>query len=144
MKTLKTSILGLLMLVAFAAAKASPVKIYDDTKLTVNYAVNTYVDAISLGNYKEMTALLDDNLKYSIERGTKTMVFNKAQFLESIKGDQGVKQDCEVSTSVNDSTPDVTIVKVEMKYADFTRTNYVTMVNSAKGWKITNIYSSFK
>ncbi|WP_295653390.1 nuclear transport factor 2 family protein [uncultured Mucilaginibacter sp.] len=143
MKTLKTTILGLLMLVAFGAAKANVVKL-DDSKLTVNYAVNTYVDAVSLGNYKELSSLLDDNLKYSIERGNKTLVFNKAQLLESFKQEQGVKQDCEVSTSVNDSTPDVTIVKVEMKYADFTRTNYVTLVNSAKGWKITNIYSSFK
>jgi len=133
------------MLVAFGAANAKSI-VYDDgtNNATVNYVVNTYVDAVSLGNYKVLGALLDDNLKYSVERGSKTLVFNKAQLLESFKQDQGIKQDCQVSTSVNDSTPDVTIVKVELKYAEFTRTNYVTMVNSAKGWKITNIYSSFK
>jgi hypothetical protein len=144
MKTLKTTILALLIVVSFGAAKANTIYNNNDDRMSVNYAVNTYVSAISRGHVKELNNLLDDNLKYSIERGKKTLVFSKAEYLESLKADQGVEQDCLVTTTVNDTTPDVTIVKVDMKYADFTRTNYVTLTNSSKGWKVTNIYSTFK
>jgi len=144
MKTLKTTILALLIVVSFGAAKADTIYNNNDDRMSVNYAVNTYVSAISRGHVKELNNLLDENLKYSIERGKKTLVFNKAEYLESLKADQGVEQDCLVTTTVNDTTPDVTIVKVDMKYADFTRTNYVTLTNSSKGWKVTNIYSTFK
>jgi hypothetical protein len=144
MKTLKTTILALLIVVSFGAAKADSIYNNNDDRMSVNYAVNTYVSAISRGHIKELNNLLDENLKYSIERGKKTLVFNKAEYLESLKADQGVEQDCLVTTTVNDTTPDVTIVKVDMKYAEFTRTNYVTLTNSSKGWKVTNIYSTFK
>ncbi len=144
MKTLKTIAAALLIVVTFGAAKANTIYNNNDDRMSINYSVNTYVNAISRGNVKELTNLLDDNLKYSIERGSKTMVFNKAQYVESLKADQGVEQDCLVTSTITDTTPDVTIVKVDLKYAEFTRTNYVTLTNSAKGWKVTNIYSTFK
>jgi hypothetical protein len=144
MKTLKTTIAALLIVMAFGAAKANTIYNNNDDRMSVNYAVNTYISAISRGHVKELNSLLDENLKYSIERGTKTLVFNKAEYLEAIKADQGVEQDCLVTSTVNETTPDVTIVKVDLKYASFTRTNYVTLTNSAKGWKVTNIYSTFK
>ena len=72
------------------------------------------------------------------------MVYNKQQTAEAFEEDADVQQDCVVTTTVNNSNPDVTIVKVELQYVDCIRTNYVTMTNSAQGWKITNIYSTFK
>ncbi|MBW4888158.1 nuclear transport factor 2 family protein [Mucilaginibacter sp. HMF5004] len=144
MKTLKATILGLLIVMTFGAAKANSIYNNNDDKMSVNYAVNVYVDAISRGHVKELAPLLDDNLKYSIEQGSKTVVFSKSEFLESLKADQNVEQNCLVTTTVNESTPDVAIVKVDMKYAGFTRTNFVTLTNSSKGWKVTNIYSKFK
>lgn len=144
MKTLKATILAFLVVLAFGAAKAKTVYPNTDDKTSVTYAVNTYVSAISQGKIKELNNLLDDNLKYSMERGSQKLVLDKAQYIESLKNNQNVEQDCLVTSTITESTPDVTLVKVEMKYAEFTRINYVTMVNSSKGWKITNIYSTFK
>ena len=144
MKTLKITILGLLMIATFGAAKANTVKHGGNDMVSANYTINTYVGAISRGRVKDMTDLLGDNLKYSIQRGNKVLVFNKSQYVESAKNDQNLQQDCLVTTTVAESTSDVMIVKVDMKYADVTRTNYVTLINSDNGWKITNIYSVFK
>ena len=144
MKTIKITIIGLLLLVTFGAAKANTVKDGGNEMVSVNYSINTYVSAISRGRVKDVTDLLSDNLKYSIQRGNKILVFNKSQYIESAKNDQNVQQDCLVTSTVAESTSDVMIVKVDMKYANVTRTNYVTLVNQDNGWKITNIYSVFK
>jgi hypothetical protein len=143
MKTLKTIIAALLVVLTFGAAKANTIYNNDD-KTSLNYAVNTYIDAISNGHVKELNTLVDENLKYSIERGDKKLVFNKTEYLEGLKADEGVKQDCLITSTVNEPTPDVTILKIDMKYAGFTRTDYVTLNNTAKGWKVTTIYSAFK
>jgi len=135
--------LCLITLLIFGSVKADAIK-QDDEKLTVDYAVNIYVNAITLGQVKGLDAILDENLKYTLERGGQTLVFAKKDVLNSFKGNENVKQECLVATTVDSTTPDVTIVKVEMQYNDFKRTNYVTMANSGRGWKIVNIYSTFK
>ncbi len=61
-----------------------------------------------------------------------------------MKGDQNVEQTCTVSTSEVETNADMSLVKVDMKYEGFTRSNYVTMVNTGAGWKITNVYTVFK
>jgi hypothetical protein len=149
MKTLTTTILALVILLSFGAAKADGTNngannTNTNAKLSVDYAVNTYVNAVTVGDVKDINNILGDNLKYSIERGDKKMVYNKQQTAEAFVEDADVQQDCVVTTTVSNSNPDVTIVKVELQYVDCIRTNYVTMTNSAQGWKITNIYSTFK
>ena len=35
------------------------------------------------------------------------------------------------------------VVKVDMKFEDFTCSNYVSIANTGNGWKIINVYSVF-
>jgi hypothetical protein len=149
MKTLTTTILALIIVLSFGAAKADGTNNTANNnnaaaKMSVDYAVNTYVNAVTLGDIKELDGILDSNLKYSIERGNGKMVYNKAQTMDAFADDQDIQQDCITTTTVNNSAPDVTTVKVELQYVDCIRTNYVTFIKSEQGWKVTNIYSTFK
>jgi len=141
MKTLKTITLGLIMVVAFASAKAYTIA---GNELTVTHAVNTYINALAHGQVSDMNVVIDQNAKFSMLRGTKVLSLTKEQVIESVKNNENVDQQCTVSTSISESNNDVTIVKVEMKYSTFTRTNYVTLANTGNGWKITDVYSVFK
>ncbi len=149
MKTLTTTILAFFIVLSFGAAKADGTNngannANANAQLTVDYAVNTYVDAITLGHTRELNNIFDSNLKYTVERGNKTMVFNKDEAFASFNEDSDMPQDCLVTSTVSTSTPDVTIVKIEQQYPNCTRTNFITMVNSAQGWKVKNIYSTFE
>jgi len=141
MKTLKTITLGLIMVAAFASAKAYTIA---GNELTVNHAVNTYVNALAHGQMSDMDAVIDQNAKFSMLRGTKVLSLTKDQVIEAVKDNENIDQQCTVSTSISESNNDITIVKVDMKYSTFTRTNYVTLANTGNGWKITNVYSVFK
>jgi hypothetical protein len=77
-------------------------------------------------------------------RGTKVMSYGKAEMLGFLKANQNIEQTCTISTSVVENNEDVSVVKVDMQYDGFVRSNYVTVANTGEGWKITNVYSVFK
>lgn len=143
MKTLKTIALGLLIAVTFNAAKAAP-KNDDNEKLSVSYTVNTYVNAVTHGQLSGLDEMIDNNAKFTSLRGQQLLSFNKNEEIAFMKNTENVEQDCLTTSAVTESNADFTVVKVDMKYSNFTRTNYVTMANTIKGWKITNVYSVFK
>lgn len=143
MKTLKTIALGLILLVTFGAANATTIKTNNES-LTVNHAITTYVNALAHGQVSDLSAVIDQNAKFTMLRGSKMLSFNKDEVVNSVQENQNVDQVCTVSTSVRESNSDLTVVKVDMKYEGFTRSNYVTLANTAEGWKITNVYSVFK
>jgi hypothetical protein len=144
MKNLKTIIPLVVMVIFFGAAKANDIKRNDDDRRSVNYVVNVYVDALSHGRINDLDKILDDSLKYTLVRENDPMILGKEDMLIFFKHVKGIEQNCLVTAVTKDKTPDVTIMKVYQKYPSFTWINYVTMVNSNRGWKITNIYSTMQ
>jgi len=141
MKTLKSIALGLLFLAGIGTANATE-KPAD--RLSKTHAINTYIDAMSRGRLQGFNEVLDASAKFSILRGSKVMSVGKTEMLNFMKDNQNVEQSCTVSTGDVDNNNDVSVVKVDMKYNGFTRSNYVTVANTGEGWKITNVYSVFK
>lgn len=141
MKTLKSLVLGLALLVITNVVKADePVA----AKITKNHAVNTYINAMTEGKSTGLENVLDQSVKFSILRGKKVMSFDKTEMLKYAEQNQNVKQTCTTEISEVETNTDMSVVKVDMKYENFTRSNYVTMANTGDGWKITNVYSVFK
>jgi hypothetical protein len=77
-------------------------------------------------------------------RGNQLLSFNKTQMLDYMQSNKNVELACTASTSLIESNPDITLVKVDMKFDSFVRSNYITLTNTADGWKITSVYSVFK
>ena len=143
MKTLKVILLACIVALSFNSVKASKLNTNDD-KLSVNYAVNVYVDALCHGKLQALPSILADELKWTMKRGDESLVYGKAQFLENLKSTENVNQECTVTTSISETDPATDVVKIEMHYNGFTRINYVTLTDTGRGWKVTNVFSSFK
>ena len=132
--------LGLALLAFGGAVKANT---NDNGKLTQTYAVNTYVDAMTRGRLGGLSDVLDNSASFSMVRGKQVLSFGKKQMLDYFKTNRNTEQMCTTSTSIVESNANIAIVKVDMKYAEFTRSNYVTIAHTENGWKITNVYSTF-
>jgi len=140
MKALKSIMLGLALLVVCGIAKANTI----DEKVTPNYAINTFVDAMTRGKLAGLDAVLDKSAEFNMLRGKKMLSYTKNEMLEFFKSNKNIEQACTTSTSIVESDNKVAIVKVSMKYDNFVRDNYVTIANNGSSWKITNVYSVFK
>jgi len=140
MKTLKSILLGLALMVVCGAVKANN---SDDGKLTQTHAINTYVDAMTRGKLQGLSDVLDQCAQFSMLRGKTVLSFSKKQMLDYLQANKNTEQTCTTSTSIVESNANVAVVKVDMKFDGFVRSNYITIANTGNGWKITNVYSVF-
>ena len=141
MKTLKSLFLGLALLATANIVKADEPAA---AKLTKSYAVSTYVNTMTLGKNAGLNDVVDQSAKFNILRGKQVLSFSKTEMLKFAGENIGIRQQCTTTVSEVESNTDMSIVKVDMNYGTFTRTNYVTIANTGDGWKITNVYSVFK
>lgn len=142
MKTLKSIVLGVALLVSANIVKADePVVAAAKTKAN---AITAYVNTVTLGQSADLADAVENNAKFSILRGEDVLSFNKAEMLKFANENKDVRQDCKTSVTEMENNDDMSIVKVDMDFGTFTRTNYVTVANTGEGWKITNVYSVFK
>jgi hypothetical protein len=140
MKNLSLIMLAFALLtVGSAAVGAEP-----PIRLTKNYVINAFANAMTEGRLEGINDAIDQDAQFSWIVGKKLMTFNKSQMMEYFNANNGAAQDCKPSASVVDNNSSVTLVKFDMKYRDHIRSNYITMVNTGEGWKITNVYSVFK
>jgi hypothetical protein len=141
MKTLKSIMLGLVLLVICGAVKAND---NNDEKSSKNYAINTYVDAMTRGRLDGLNGVLANDAQFSMLRGKQVVSYSKKQMLDYMQSNKNVEQACTTNTSVVESNADIALVKVDMDFNGSVRSNYVTLANTGNGWKITNVYSVFK
>ncbi len=141
MKTLKTVLIALLLTVTYNITKANTPN--TNEKLTMRYALSAYVDAFTHGRSTGLADVVDDNAKFSHTRGQQVISFSKTQILESLKGQENVEQNCKTTARIVENTANLVVYKVQMKYENFSRVNYVTMTDTGAGWKITNVSTVF-
>jgi len=143
MKMLKSIMLGIAMVAVCGIANAKSIKGADEP-LTENYVISTYVAAITQGNLKDFTRILDNDVTFSSTEKTGVKSLEKDDVIANVKANEGVKQECTVTTSKVKETGDGTVYQIDMKYADHTRTDMVTIVEGSNGWKVTDVNSTFK
>ncbi len=142
MKKLKIAIVLALLPLQFVAAK-SPQK-NDDGVFTPTHAIDTYIDAMVRGRLNGFDAVIDGSAKFTMLISKNRLnSFDKKQMLTFMNVIKDTELDCTVNTGIIQNTPDMVVAKVDMKFATFTRSNYVSMANTHSGWKIINVYSVF-
>ncbi len=140
MKTLKTITAALLIAFSFSSFAADGSA---KEKLEMNYALKTYIAAVTEGKLAPLPEILDKEVKFSSTRGEKIMSYGKAEMLKALKISENVKQNCSTSYSIVEGTPTFSVVKVTMKYDNFSRVSYLNLANTGNGWKITSVSTSF-
>jgi hypothetical protein len=144
MKTLKLIALSLCFMLTYGAATGKQQESKAE-KLTVNYALKTYVDAIHHGKLQGLAQIIDENARFTMKRGNQLISNTKEEILRALKRQENVEQNCQVTQSTVETLPNQIIVKIDMKYRTFTRINYVTLSETNRdGWKVTHVSSTFE
>jgi len=112
-------------------------------KLKIDYTVKAYIDAVANGKLKGLDNVLDFEMRYSISHGESTVNYSRSEFLNSLKVAEHIQQNCAIGQQIISSDPSQCIVKITLKYDTFSKVNLITLSNTSKGWKITNISSFY-
>lgn len=137
---LKSIILGAAMVAVFGIANAA--KLTGDVPFSSDYVLKTYVAAVTQGELKGFEKILDNNVTFTTTRGDNVLTLKTEDVVNGLKANEGIKQDCTTTTTLVKETPENTVYEVDVKYADYTRANFITLVGTDEtGWKITNVNS---
>jgi hypothetical protein len=107
-----------------------------------NHVISVYIDAMTKGNIDEIGAVLDPNVKLILPQGRHLSTYGRSDILSFFRRVQNIRQDCTTSTTVIENGA-MNVVKVDMKFNSFVRSNFVTLANNGRGWKIINVYTIF-
>lgn len=141
MRTFKLLMLALAYAMACSAAKAADPPA---SRLTRKYVIDAYVNAMTRGKITGIDDALDQNAKFGMLRNKHIENFGKPDMMDYFRSNQGIQQNCVTRIDTFENNADMALVKVDMHYNNFVRSNYITVVNTAGGWKITNVYSLVK
>lgn len=142
MKTLKNLTAAVLLALSVSVSAFAA----DETaaeKLNMNYALKTYISAVTEGKLAALPEVLDKDIKFTSTRGDKIVNHSRSEMLNVLKVSENVKQNCATEFSVVESTPSLSVVKVTMKYEGFSKVEYLSLANTKNGWKITSVSTSF-
>lgn len=140
MKTVKSLLATALIAISLSSFAGEDPK---SQRLTMDYALQTYIEAITSGKVKAFAEILDNDVKFTVNRGKKIINYSRSEMLSMMKSTENVSQNCLTEHAIVQQSATQAIVKVTMKYDAFSKVNYVTMAETNKGWKITNVSSEF-
>jgi len=142
MKIIKEVMIGMIFIVFLnnAHASTSPRRI----ELSKFRAVNTYINAVVHGKLNNVKEVIDDEAFFNIQHGNKYNTVNKPEVLYALSWTENMEQKCKYSKSIVWEDGSMSILKLNMKYADFTRTDMITLQRAGAEWKITKVETSFK
>jgi hypothetical protein len=142
MKTLKAMVMGLALLLVCGVSQAASVTNHNNS--TKDEVIDAYLNAVVHGKINGLSDIVDDEAQFNMKRGSSVNTLNKSQILNSLKSSENVEQDCQCTKTVMQDSDDMSVIKVDMKYNDFTRTDVITAQRAGNWWKITKVETSFK
>lgn len=115
------------------------------TAPTKDEAINSYLNAVIHGKFAGVENAIDDDAEFNLIRGGNVVHrLNKGEILNSLRSSENIDSDCQCTKTIVQDSDDISTLKVEMKYADFTRIDVITAQHAGDGWKITKVDTSFK
>lgn len=142
MKTLITSFFAAILFLsvsAFANAATNPSRL-----ATADNSVNVYIEAITKGNMEHVNELFSKQFRQNTNANGKVITHSKEQVIGFLKAQQNVKQDCSTTYTVIEQSGNYSVAKVEMKYRDFTKVDYVTLGKEGADWKVNQVVTTYK
>jgi len=144
MKFLKSIMLGVAMVAVFGTANAAKFT-GNVPPLSLEDVLKTYVEATTQGNVVGFEKILSNNVTFTTTRNDNVITLKKEDVLNNLKANAGIKQDCTTTITLLTATRENTVYEIDVKYADYVRADYITMVGTDEtGWKITNVNTTIK
>ena len=140
MRTLKSILGGIALL--FISAAGNAITKPATGKLTRDEVVKIYIDATTSGNVSKLNNVLADDLEFYIQRGDYVNTLGKNQLIDYLKNYATSDPSVKTTTTVMREDDNSSVIKVEFKYAGYSRTDEVTL-HKTFGWEITTVACVF-
>jgi hypothetical protein len=143
---MKMTIRTALAIIIVVAANTSSAKanMKESISQAASHALARYVETVVYGMVENIGELFSDQFRQRTNVNGKVITHTKSQVINFIKKHKHIKQDCITSYAIIEQSATCFIAKVEMKYFEFTRVDYLTVGPEGKKWKVNQVLVTFK
>lgn len=134
--TIATAVLMTLSFSSFANSGNNPLN-----SKPAKAILSTYVEAITIGNTDLNDFLFTEDFQY--ENTTNERKYGKKEYVLFLKQNKGITYDCNSNFEILDQTENTAIAKTTMKFKNFTRVDYITLVNSNGSWQVSKVITTY-
>lgn len=106
--------------------------------------IDSYIQIATAGNTDGIQHLFSDDFKWTQSSNAKTKTYSKSEIVNFLKSSKGIKQNCQTTYNIMEKNDNCVMVKVEMKYDNFTKIECITLCNVNQEWTINQIIESYK
>lgn len=132
------AVLGLAIIMlssSFSTIDENPIKEYNTKKI-----LSIYVEATNLGNSIYNEHLFANDFEY---RDANNAKIDKKTYLKFLKQNENYTFNCTTDYEILDEFGKSCIAKVTMQFENFTRIDYITLLKTEDGWKISKLITTF-
>ena len=135
--TIAVAIIMITSFNAFATNKGNPLITFKSAEI-----INTYIEVATLGSVEMNKFLFANDFEY--QNAANGHTFNRKEYIKFLEKNEGLQYNCETSYKILDENAQACLAKTTMKFKNFTRIDYVTLNQTADGWKVSKIVTSYQ
>jgi hypothetical protein len=135
-KIIAVALIALVSTVFYAHAEGKPFKELNSKEVVMNY-----VGASMLGSSEYTKEMFADNFEYSNTANNDN--FGKKDYVNYLKSVKDLKYSSTQTIEIIDQVGSTTISKVTMDFGSFKRVDFITLIQSAEGWKINKVVTTY-
>lgn len=132
------------MIVVAASTSSAKANMKESISQAASNALVKYVETVVYGMAENIGELFSDQFRQCTNVNGKVITHTKSQVINFIKKHKHIKQDCITNYAIIEQSATCLIAKVEMKYFEFTRVDYLTLGPEGKKWKVNQVLTTFK
>jgi len=132
------------MIVVAANTSSAKANMKESITQAASSALVKYVETVVYGMVENMGELFSDQFRQCTNVNGKVITHTKSQVINFIKKHKHIEQDCITNYAIIEQSATCSIAKVEMRYLEFTRVDYLTFGPEGKKWKVNQVVTTFK
>ncbi|GAA4807460.1 hypothetical protein GCM10023231_40830 [Olivibacter ginsenosidimutans] len=143
---MKTTVNTILTTIAIIASIHVSLAAHPERELNrraANTTLDQYVATITKGNTNDIDQLFSESFTHKINSNRKLTTHNKKELVDFLKNGKNIEQNCKTAYTVIEENTNYALAKVEMKYENFTKVDYVSLGREGNEWKVSNVVSTY-
>lgn len=110
----------------------------------IENVVDAYINSTVRGDLSHIDELFSQNFtqRFNTDYGQPTL--SRTAFIKQLKNQKGITFQCKADYRIVEQAGNYSLIKVNLGFVNFTRTDYVALVKNEKGWKICQVNTVYQ
>lgn len=110
----------------------------------VENVVEAYINTTVKGDITHINALFGESFTQRFNTEYNQPAVSRSSYIKQLKNQKGITFQCDSNYEIVEQVGKYSLVKVNLDFVNFTRTDYVTLIDNDNGWEIAEVNTVYE